>query len=72
MLGFDLDIWDYLTFLVLTIAGLGVLVALVWLAGLPGRIAIARNHPLMGSDHLVLVPVGRSPMGPRSYIAPKA
>ena len=45
MLGFDLDIWDYLTFLVLTVAGLGVLVALVWLAGLPGRIAIARNHP---------------------------
>ena len=45
MLGFDLDIWDYLTFLVLTVAGLGVLIALVWLAGLPGQIAIARNHP---------------------------
>jgi hypothetical protein len=25
MLGFDLDIWDYLTFLVLAVAGLGVL-----------------------------------------------
>jgi hypothetical protein len=37
MLGFDLDIWDYLTFLFLTVVGLGVLVALVWLAGLPGR-----------------------------------
>ena len=45
MLRFDLDIWDYLTFLVLTVAGLGVLVALIWLAGLPGRIALARNHP---------------------------
>ena len=45
MLGFDLDIWDYLTFLFLTVVVLGVLVALVWLAGLPGRIAIARNHP---------------------------
>ena len=105
MLGFDLDIWDYLTFLVLMVAGLGVLVALVWLAGLPGRIAIARNHPeaeavrLMGYAGFFTVvvwlkaflwafkptrkscwaaiisfwsPVGRSPMGPRSYIAPKA
>ena len=45
MLGFDLDIWDYLTFLVLMVTGLGVLIALVWLAGLPGQIAIARNHP---------------------------
>ena len=45
MLAFDLDIWDYLTFLVLTVAGLGVLAALIWLAGLPGRIAIAAITP---------------------------
>jgi len=45
MLGFHLDIWDYITFLVLAVAGLGVLAALIWLAGLPGRIALARNHP---------------------------
>jgi len=45
MLGFDLDIWDYLTFLVLAVSVLGVLAGLVWLAGLPGRIAIARKHP---------------------------
>ena len=45
MLEFDLTIWDYLTFLVLAVSVLGVLAGLVWLAGLPGRIAIARKHP---------------------------
>ena len=45
MLGFTLDVWDYLTFLSGAIlVGAGV-VFVVWLAGLPGRIAIARNHP---------------------------
>ena len=45
MLGFELDFWDYATFatlFVLVLSG-GVLVVLV--AGLPGRIAIARKHP---------------------------
>lgn len=45
LLGFPLDFWDYVTFLslfVLTAAGLGLL---VFILGLPGRIAIARNHP---------------------------
>jgi len=45
MFGFDLDIWDYLTFLALTVSVLGTLTFLVWMAGLPGRIAIARKHP---------------------------
>ena len=45
MLGFTLDVWDYLTFLSGAIlVGAGV-VFVVWFAGLPGRIAIARNHP---------------------------
>jgi membrane-bound ClpP family serine protease len=45
MLGFPLTIWDYLTFLV-AIALVGAfLAALVFILGLPGRIAIARNHP---------------------------
>jgi hypothetical protein len=45
MLGFELDIWDYLTFLTLfLLAGAG-LASWVWLAGLPGRIAIRRKHP---------------------------
>jgi hypothetical protein len=45
MLGFELDIWDYLTFLALMVSVLGGLAFVVWLAGLPGRIAIARKHP---------------------------
>ena len=45
MLGFPLDIWDYVTFAALffvTAVGLG---AAMFVLGLPGRIAIARNHP---------------------------
>jgi len=45
LLGFSLDFWDYVTFLslfFLTAAGLGLV---VFILGLPGRIAIARNHP---------------------------
>ena len=45
LLGFRLDIWDYLTFLALAVSVLGGLAFLVWMAGLPGRIAIARKHP---------------------------
>lgn len=45
MLGFELDIWDYLTFLTLFLTVVAVLALWVWLAGLPGRIAIARKHP---------------------------
>jgi hypothetical protein len=45
LLGFSLDFWDYATFLslfFLTAVGLGFV---VFMLGLPGRIAIARNHP---------------------------
>src|SRR5208283_3230970 len=45
VLGFRLDIWDYITFAaiaVIVFAGLGLA---VFILGLPGRIAIARNHP---------------------------
>src|SRR5712664_4957395 len=45
LLGFSLDFWDYATFLSLffiTVVGLGFV---VFMLGLPGRIAIARNHP---------------------------
>ena len=45
MLGFDLDFWDYATFITAALAGLSVVVFMVWLAGLPGRIARARKHP---------------------------
>jgi hypothetical protein len=45
LLGFQIDFWDYATFLslfVIVAAGLG---AVVFILGLPGRIAIARRHP---------------------------
>ena len=45
LLGFELDLWDYLTFVTLFILGAGFLAGLVILAGLPGKIAIARKHP---------------------------
>lgn len=45
MLGFELDLWDYLTFLALFLCVVAAVAFWVWLAGLPGRIAIARKHP---------------------------
>jgi|SRR5271168_4178801 len=45
MLGFDLTIWDYLTFLAVFVLAAGGVCFVVFLLGLPGRIAIARNHP---------------------------
>lgn len=45
LLGFKLDFWDYATFTVLMLLVLAGLITVVWLAGLPGRIAIARKHP---------------------------
>ena len=40
-----LDIWDYVTFLSFFVIGIGGLAALVFVLGLPGRIAHARKHP---------------------------
>lgn len=37
--------WDWITLVCVMLTVLGFLVLLVWLLGLPGRIAIARNHP---------------------------
>jgi len=45
MLGFDLDFWDYATFAALAILGIAALITLVFVLGLPGRIALARKHP---------------------------
>jgi hypothetical protein len=45
MLGFDLDLWDYVTFVSLFLLGVVALIAIVFILGLPGRIAIARKHP---------------------------
>jgi len=37
--------WDFITLICLVVVVLGFLTLLVLLLGLPGRIAIARNHP---------------------------
>jgi hypothetical protein len=45
MLGFELGFWDYATFATFALLAVAGIVFFVWLAGLPGRIAIARKHP---------------------------
>jgi len=53
LLGFQVGFWDYATFVVLAIlvaTGLGVA---VFVLGLPGRIAIARNHPEADAVYLM-------------------
>ena len=45
MLGFELDFWDYATFATFGLAGVALILIYIWIAGLPGRIAIARKHP---------------------------
>lgn len=44
-MGFKLTYWDYMTFLAIIAAGISILVILLWIAGLPGKIAISRKHP---------------------------
>jgi len=45
MLGFELDFWDYVTFATLFLSVGAGIVFWLFLAGLPGRIALARKHP---------------------------
>lgn len=45
LLGFELGFWDYATFLSAALLVLFAVAFAVWLAGLPGRIALARKHP---------------------------
>jgi hypothetical protein len=45
LLGFHVGFWDYVTFIAIFIVVVTFLVAGVFILGLPGRIAIARNHP---------------------------
>ncbi len=45
MFGFKLDFWDYATFVVLFLLAVAGLSTVVWIMGLPGRIAVARKHP---------------------------
>src|SRR5277367_2809376 len=45
MLGFKLNIWDYLTFAALLALVAAFLAVAMFVLGLPGRIAMARKHP---------------------------
>ncbi len=45
LLGFKLDLWDCLTFVTMFLCVVAGVTIWIWLAGLPGRIAIARKHP---------------------------
>ena len=45
LLGFQISGWDYLTFLACFIIGVVFFCVVIFILGLPGRIAIARNHP---------------------------
>ncbi len=45
MLGFEVGFWDYVTLVVAIVAAGLVAAAGIWVAGLPGQIAIARKHP---------------------------
>jgi hypothetical protein len=45
MLGFELDFWDYVTFASLAAAGVAGILMIVFIGGLPGRIAVSRKHP---------------------------
>src|SRR5208337_3810956 len=45
ILGFRLDFWDYATFAAIAVIVFAALGLAVFVLGLPGRIAIARNHP---------------------------
>jgi len=44
-MGFELDFWDYATFAAFFFSGVVFLGVLIFMLGLPGRIAIARHHP---------------------------
>jgi hypothetical protein len=43
--GVEIDFWDFATFAAIFIVGAGFLCLIVLILGLPGRIAVARNHP---------------------------
>ena len=44
-MGFDLDFWDYATVATFAMTGVAGVMIVLFIAGLPGRIAIARKHP---------------------------
>jgi len=74
MLGFRLDGWDYATFAALFVVDAAFIVLLYLILGLPGRLAIARNHPEAEAgqlDGLARLP-RRRPLGAGVDLGPEA
>jgi len=53
LLGFHVGFWDYVTFVAIFVIVVAGLTAAVFILGLPGRIAIARNHPEADAVYLM-------------------
>ncbi|MGR3781803.1 MAG: DUF3302 domain-containing protein [Albimonas sp.] len=49
----NLDSYDYLTVLVVVVALVAIFAVVLWVLGLPGRIAIQRGHPHATSVNLM-------------------
>jgi hypothetical protein len=45
LVGFHVGFWDYMTFIAMSVIVAASLTLVVFVLGLPGRIAIARRHP---------------------------
>jgi hypothetical protein len=53
LLGFQIGFWDYVTFGAIAVIVMAFLAFVVFILGLPGRIAIARNHPEADAVYLM-------------------
>src|SRR5215469_6468207 len=53
LLGFHVGFWDYVTFGAIFVIVLAFLALAVFILGLPGRMAIARNHPEADAIYLM-------------------
>ena len=53
LLGFHITFWDYVTFASFFVIVMSTLALAVFILGLPGRIAIARNHPEADAIYLM-------------------
>src|SRR5262245_41111240 len=53
LLGFHVDLWDYVTFAAIAVIIMASLALAVFILGLPGRIAIARKHPEADAIYLM-------------------
>jgi hypothetical protein len=53
LVGFHVGFWDYVTFGAMAVIVMAFLTLAVFILGLPGRIAIARNHPEADAIYLM-------------------